>query len=54
MDIVIVTVIVKRRTDMGIFSDLVEIIDNTASIVTTPVKTITKSIKETVEEICDD
>ena len=39
---------------MGLFSDLIEIIDNTTSIVTTPVKTITNSIKEIVDEACDD
>lgn len=44
----------KRRTNMGLFSDLIEIVDNTTSIATTPIKTITKSIKEIVDEACDD
>ena len=39
---------------MGWLSDLCDIVDNTVSIVTVPVKTITKTVKETVDEICDD
>lgn len=39
---------------MSFLSDLVDIVDNTASIVTKPIKTITGAIKDVVDDICDD
>ncbi len=39
---------------MGWLSDIVDIVDNTASTITIPVKTITKIVKDGVETICDE
>lgn len=41
-----------ERIKMSWLKDIVDIVDNTASTITIPVKTITKIVKDGVETVC--